>query len=156
MIRPEGLLRGSFLVLDLDPRLDLSFFREGRCRCQAQRDMIADNMEKEITITRMPYAPAENAPEIQIIDDTPNGRVCRKSWAKLIYQVYEVDPLKCPKCGARMKIIAFITAREEIIKIQKHLAMWPIVYPENKAAEARASPLGFKLLEKFSVSFHLK
>jgi uncharacterized protein (UPF0212 family) len=118
--------------------------------------MIADNMEKEITITRMPYAPAENAPEIQIIDDTPNGRVCRKSWAKLIYQVYEVDPLKCPKCGARMKIIAFITAREEIIKIQKHLAMWPIVYPENKAAEARASPLGFKLLEKFSVSFHLK
>ena len=45
MIRPEGLLRGSFLVLDIDPRLDLSFFRDGRCRCQAQRDMIADNME---------------------------------------------------------------------------------------------------------------
>jgi len=51
MTRPEGLLRGSFLVLDIDPRLDLSFFRDGRCRCQAQRDMIADNMEKEITIT---------------------------------------------------------------------------------------------------------
>jgi membrane protein len=51
MIRPEGLIRGSFLVLDIDPRLDLSFFRDGRCRRQAQRDMIRDNMEKEITIT---------------------------------------------------------------------------------------------------------
>jgi len=29
-------------------------------------------------------------------DDAPNRRVCRKSWAKLIYQVYETDPLQCP------------------------------------------------------------
>ena len=49
--RAEGPLRGSFLVLDIDSRLDLSFFRDGRCRCQAQQDMIRDNMEKEITIT---------------------------------------------------------------------------------------------------------
>ena len=49
--RPEDLLRDNFLVIDIDPRLDLSFFRDGRCRCQAQRDMIRDNMEKEITIT---------------------------------------------------------------------------------------------------------
>ena len=41
-----------FCYVDIDPRLDLSFFREGRCRCQAHRDMIRDNMEKEITINR--------------------------------------------------------------------------------------------------------
>ncbi len=29
MIRLEGLLRGSFIVLDIDPRLDLSFFVKG-------------------------------------------------------------------------------------------------------------------------------
>jgi hypothetical protein len=52
MIRPEGLLCGSFLVLDIDPQPGLSFFRDGICRCQAQRDMIADNMEKEITIPK--------------------------------------------------------------------------------------------------------
>jgi membrane protein len=51
MIRPEGLIHGHLHVLDIDPRLDLSFFRDGRCRCQAQGDMIRDNMEKEITIT---------------------------------------------------------------------------------------------------------
>ena len=25
----------------------------------------------------------------------------RRSWARLIRQVYEVDPLVCPRCGAR-------------------------------------------------------
>lgn len=40
-----------------------------------------------------------------------------KSWARLIYQVYEVDPPKYPKCGSQIKIIAFILAREEIIRI---------------------------------------
>jgi hypothetical protein len=30
-------------------------------------------------------------------------------WAELIYRIYEVDPLDCPRCGARMKILAFIT-----------------------------------------------
>ena len=98
----------------------------------------------------------ENQLSLKIIDDAPNGRICRKSWAKLIYQVYEVDPLKCPKCGAQIKIIAFILEREEIVRILKDLAMWPIEYPEIKAAEARASPLDFKLLEKFSISSHLK
>jgi len=40
-------------LTDIEPRLDLSFFRDWRCRCQAQRDMIEDNMEKEITITKL-------------------------------------------------------------------------------------------------------
>jgi len=68
----------------------------------------------------------EDQPRIKIIDDAPAGRTCRKSWARLIYQVYEIDPLQCPKCGARMKIIAFILEREEVIRILKHLEMWPI------------------------------
>jgi hypothetical protein len=38
----------------------------------------------------------ENQLAIKIIDDAPNRKICRKSWAQLIYQVYEVDPLKCP------------------------------------------------------------
>ncbi len=32
----------------------------------------------------------------------------RRSWAQLIRQVYEVDPLRCAGCGRRMKIIAVI------------------------------------------------
>jgi len=56
----------------------------------------------------------------------PGGRDARKRWAALIKQVYEVDPLLCPKCGARMKIISFIERhqRDVIEKILQHCGLW--------------------------------
>jgi hypothetical protein len=36
-------------------------------------------------------------------------RIPRRGWAEMIRKAYEVDPLVCPECGGRMKIIAFIT-----------------------------------------------
>ncbi|MCK4822882.1 hypothetical protein KA005_44375 [bacterium] len=68
--------------------------------------------------------------EITFVDDSPAKKTCRKSWRQLIYKIYEVDPLRCPNCGTDMKIIAFIQEREQIIKILKHLKIWPIEYPE--------------------------
>jgi hypothetical protein len=44
-----------------------------------------------------------------------------KNWARLIQKVYEVDPLICPECGSKMKVIAVITDRCEAQKILKHL-----------------------------------
>jgi hypothetical protein len=38
--------------------------------------------------------------------DTVSARASRRSWARLIQKVYEVDPLICPKYGSEMKIIA--------------------------------------------------
>ena len=32
----------------------------------------------------------------------------KRAWARLIKQVYEVDPLVCPRCAGAMRIIAFI------------------------------------------------
>jgi hypothetical protein len=92
----------------------------------------------------------ENQLLLKIIDDAPDKKACRRSWAQLVYQVYEIDPLKCPKCGGQMKIIAFILEREEVIRILKYLAMWPIEYPGPASIEARASPFDFKLLRKLS------
>jgi hypothetical protein len=50
----------------------------------------------------------------------------RMSWAALIKSVYEVDPLECPNCGGRMKIISFIEKCQPTIieKILKHCGMW--------------------------------
>ena len=79
----------------------------------------------------------ENQLPPDIIDDTPDKKICRRSLAQLVYQVYEVDPLKCSKCGAQMKIIAFILEREEVIRILKHLGMWSIEYPKSAAIAAR-------------------
>ncbi len=37
-------------------------------------------------------------------------REARRRWAELLRQIFEVDPLRCPHCGAEMRIVAFITA----------------------------------------------
>jgi hypothetical protein len=39
-----------------------------------------------------------------------------------------------------MKIIAFIQEWKEIIRILRHLKMWPIAYPKPATVDARASP----------------
>ena len=56
----------------------------------------------------------------------PGRKQARKRWAALIKQVYEVDPLSCPKCGAEMKIIAFIEGRQTAVveKILRHCGLW--------------------------------
>ncbi|MDY7037786.1 MAG: hypothetical protein SV375_16685 [Thermodesulfobacteriota bacterium] len=46
------------------------------------------------------------------------------NWARLIQKIYEVDPLTCPKCKGRMRILAFIADEEVIKKILKHLGLW--------------------------------
>ncbi len=47
----------------------------------------------------------------------PSAREARKRWAALIKQLYETDPLSCPKCGSTMKIIAFIERHQgEVIE----------------------------------------
>jgi hypothetical protein len=44
----------------------------------------------------------------------------RKSWARLIRRVYEVDPLLCP-CGQRMRVVGFIAQAPVIRKILTHI-----------------------------------
>jgi len=46
------------------------------------------------------------------------------TWAALIKCVYEVDPLKCPKCGGEMRIISFIEEAAVIEKILRHCGLW--------------------------------
>ena len=50
-----------------------------------------------------------------------NARALRRSWAKLIKRIYEIDPLVCPKCGSEMKVVAFIIEHEVVDKILRHL-----------------------------------
>ena len=48
----------------------------------------------------------------------------KKNWARLIQKIYNVDPLKCKKCGNKMRIISFIEEEIIIQKILKHLGLW--------------------------------
>jgi len=46
-----------------------------------------------------------------------------KGWAEMIRKVYEVDPLVCPRCGATMKVIAFLTEWAVVDRIIDHLKL---------------------------------
>jgi len=61
-----------------------------------------------------------------ILQPEGSSREYRKNWARLIQKIYEVDPLTCPKCQARMRVISFIEDGEVIKKILKHLGLWEV------------------------------
>ena len=50
-------------------------------------------------------------------------RAKTKGWAEMIRKVYEVDPLVCPQCGGRMKVIAFLTDYAVVDRIINHLKL---------------------------------
>ncbi len=68
--------------------------------------------------------PASDAPAPPMIAEP--ARLDRRRWAALIKHIYQVDPLRCPKCGGTMKIIAFIEAHQgdTIRKILEHCGLW--------------------------------
>ena len=51
----------------------------------------------------------------------PERAALRRRWANLIRRVYEVDPLVCPRCGAEMRVVGFITEPRVIKRILDHI-----------------------------------
>jgi hypothetical protein len=59
-----------------------------------------------------------------ILDPQGNEKAFRKSWARLIRKIYEVDPLVCPKCKGAMRISSSIEDPSVIRSILAHLGLW--------------------------------
>lgn len=55
---------------------------------------------------------------------TEEQRTYKKKWAQLIRQVFEVDPMQCPVCGGKMKVISIIYKKDVVQKILEHLNLW--------------------------------
>ncbi len=67
-------------------------------------------------------AATADAPPTTIAEAVPLPlREARRRWAELLRQLFEVDPLRCPQCGAEMRIVAFITQRAGIDRILDHM-----------------------------------
>jgi hypothetical protein len=69
--------------------------------------------------------------------ETPTGEArapldIRRSWARLICQVDEVDPLACSRCGGSMKVIAVIERPAIVRQILAHLGL-PSIVPRLRA-----------------------
>ena len=75
----------------------------GKARQIGREAMIPDVLEPEISSTEF-----------------------RRNWARLIRKIHEVDPLCCPKCQGRMKVISVIENEQVIEKILKHLGLWNV------------------------------
>ena len=54
-------------------------------------------------------------------DDSPAARSRRRSWARLLRRIFEVDPLLCPQCGVEMKRVAVIQDLGVADRILAHL-----------------------------------
>ena len=65
----------------------------------------------------------------------------RMRCAALIKKVYEVDPLQCPECGGKMKIIRFIEKcqPEAVEKILRHCGLWKEEVPRPPPVVSRVA-----------------
>ena len=68
-------------------------------------------------------APVPSATGTSEESSAASNGAAKRAWARLIKQVYEVDPLVCPRCGSAMRIIAFIEQPAVIEKILIHLGL---------------------------------
>ena len=78
-----------------------------------------------------------------ILEPDGSSNEHRKNWARLIQKIYEADPLTCPKCSGKMKILSFIEDPEVIKKILKHLGLWDI--KARPPPKATATPQDFHI-----------
>jgi hypothetical protein len=72
---------------------------------------------------RFVHLPTSESPQPYVEESaySVSDKEGRSTWAKLIAQVYEVDPMTCSQCGSSMRILAVITEPQEIRKILRHL-----------------------------------
>jgi hypothetical protein len=59
----------------------------------------------------------------------------RRRWAELLRRIFEVTPLRCPRCGEAMRVVAFLTAPAVIARILTHWRR-----PAPPARRPRAPP----------------
>jgi hypothetical protein len=59
-----------------------------------------------------------------ILEPQGNEKAFRKSWARLIQKIYELDPLVCPKCQGAMRVISSIEDPSVIRVILEQLWLW--------------------------------
>ncbi len=76
-----------------------------------------------------------------MLESDLSKKAFRKNWARLIQKVYQVDPLKCPKCSGKMHIISFIEDEATIKKILVHLKLW--LPQDHDPPDSDSFPLNF-------------
>ena len=78
-----------------------------------------------------PQAPGANTPPAGDAPQTSvSSRESRSACARLLAKVYEVDALRCSRCGSPMKVLAVITDPSELRRILLHLIKTGLAPPD--------------------------
>ena len=85
-----------------------------------QRTLFYGYYANRVRGDRAPEEPKEASEE-----KLAKKRRCSASWARLISRVFHADPLACRKCGAKLRIIAYITDGIAIHRILDALGLSP-------------------------------
>ena len=93
------------------------------CRKRGERKKLTIIKEADVTTEQLPEQRCQPSSD----------------WARCIKQVYEVDPLECPKCKGQMRIVAFVQDPQAITKIMQSLGLpdytAPPPLPKNRTAD---------------------
>ena len=68
--------------------------------------------------------PHEQPPVVAVVEAEavpPALAQARRRWAELLRRIFELDPLRCPRCGHAMRVVGFITQPHVIDRILTHL-----------------------------------
>lgn len=79
----------------------------------------------------------DQAPTVAAEAAPPALADARRRWAELLRRIFEVDPLRCPRCGHQMRIIGFITQPGVIDRILTHLRRTAIPARRSRAPPRR-------------------
>jgi len=64
----------------------------------------------------------------------------RRRWAEMLRRIFEVDPLRCPRCGDAMRVVGFITQPHVIDRILTHRRRHAPPARRARAPPRRRSP----------------
>jgi hypothetical protein len=92
----------------------------------------------DVRTERHPTASAAAVPEADPHGLSPNRTIRRRyRWAQLLQRVFEIDALRCPRCGSTLRLIAAIedpAVARRILECLKLPARSPPVGPASRAA----------------------
>ena len=123
------------------PRFNLVRYYEILAPSATWRPLVIPESETCDAPTHL-YCPAQNPGAA----DTKKKGNCgprNHSWSELLRRIFELDVLKCPRCGGRMRILAAINPPDAISKILDCLGLPSRPPPIAHATSAIAEPYFF-------------
>jgi len=104
----------------------------------------AARLRPGVTALAKPELPYVQEPELAvgpITNASSIHRASRLDWAALLKRVFEIEILRCARCGAGMRVVAFITDRKASARILEHLGLPSHFRPLGKARAPPQLPL---------------